>query len=59
VLAALAVARYFAVEGGEYGTIGFLAVDQVAGEPAQVLRLRQVVDSLTREPTVIEHDLRT
>ena len=58
-LAALAFALYFAIQGGEYGTTDLLALRrQEAAEEAQVLRLRQVVDSLTRDATGIEHDLR-
>ena len=50
---------YFGVQGGEYGTTDLLALrHQEAGERAQVERLRQAVDSLQREATAIEHDLR-
>ena len=57
---ALALALYFAVEGGEYGTSDLLSLRrQVASEQEQVSRLRRVVDSLGREATAVEHDLRT
>jgi cell division protein FtsB len=59
-LAALAFALYFGIEGGEYGTFDVLALRrQEAAERAQVTRLRQLVDSLTREADAIEHDPRT
>jgi cell division protein FtsB len=58
-LAALLFALYFGIQGGEYGTTDLLALRrQEAGERAQVLRLRQVVDSLQRSATAVEHDLR-
>jgi cell division protein FtsB len=58
-LAALVFALYFGVQGGEYGTTDLLALRrQEASERAQVLLLRQVVDSLQREANAIEHDLR-
>ena len=58
-LAALLFALYFGIQGGEYGTTDLLALRrQEAAEEAQVLRLRQVVDSLTRDATGIERDLR-
>ena len=58
-LAALLFALYFGIQGGEYGTTDLLALRrQQSAEQAQVIRLRQVVDSLTREATAIEHDLR-
>ena len=58
-LAALAFALYFGIQGGEYGTTDLLSLRrQEAAERSQVLRLRQVVDSLGREATAIEHDLR-
>ena len=56
---ALVFALYFGIQGGEYGTTDLLALRrQEAAEQAQVLRLRQVVDSLQREATAIETDLR-
>jgi cell division protein FtsB len=58
-LAALVFALYFGIQGGEYGTTDLLALRrQEAAEQAQVLRLRQVVDSLQRDAVAIEHDLR-
>jgi cell division protein FtsB len=58
-LAALAFALYFGVQGGEYGTTDLLALRrQESSERSQVRRLRQVVDSLEREATAIERDLR-
>jgi cell division protein FtsB len=59
VLAALAFALYFAVQGGEYGTTDLLALRrQEAAERSQVERLRRAVDSLQRDATAIERDLR-
>ena len=58
-LAALAFALYFAVQGGEYGTTDLLALRrQESSERSQVQRLRHVVDSLQRDATAVEHDLR-
>ena len=58
-LAALAFLLYFGVQGGEYGTTDLLALRrQESSERAQVQRLRLVVDSLQREATAIERDLR-
>jgi cell division protein FtsB len=58
-LAALAFALYFGAQGGEYGTTDLLALRrQESSERSQVRRLRQVVDSLERDATAIEHDLR-
>jgi cell division protein FtsB len=58
-LAALAFALYFGVQGGEYGTTDLLALRrQESSERTQVRRLRQVVDSLQRDATAIERDLR-
>jgi cell division protein FtsB len=58
-LAALAFALYFGVQGGEYGTTDLLALRrQESSERSQVQRLRQVVDSLERDATAIERDLR-
>jgi cell division protein FtsB len=59
-LAALLFALYFGLQGGEYGTTDLLALRrQEAAERTEVLRLRQVVDSLQRTADAIEHDLRT
>jgi cell division protein FtsB len=58
-LAALLFALYFGIQGGEYGTTDLLALRrQQSAEQAQVIRLRQAVDSLTREANAIEHDPR-
>jgi cell division protein FtsB len=58
-LAAVALALYFAAQGGEYGTTDLLTLRrQEASERGQVRRLRQVVDSLQREAAAIEGDLR-
>jgi cell division protein FtsB len=58
-IAALAFALYFGVQGGEYGTTDLLALRrQESSERSQVRRLRQVVDSLERDATAIERDLR-
>ena len=58
-LAALVFALYFGIQGGEYATTDLFALRrQEAAERAQVLHLRQVVDSLQRDATAIEHDLR-
>ncbi len=58
VLAALVVAgmAYYAVEGGEYGTLDLLSLrKQAKGEREAIVRLRMEVDSLVRE----EHALAT
>jgi len=53
----LASALYFAFQGGEYGTLDLLQIRrQEAEERADVLRLRQLVDSLTRAAVAIELD---
>jgi cell division protein FtsB len=58
-LAALLFALYVGIQGGEYGTTDLLALRrQEAAEQTQVIRLREVVDSLTLEANAIEHDLR-
>ncbi len=58
-VAALLFALYFGIQGGEYGTTDLLALRrQESAEEAQVVRLQQAVDSLTREANAIEHDLR-
>jgi cell division protein FtsB len=58
-LAALLFALYFGIQGGEYGTTDLLALHrQEDAERTQVIRLRQVVDSLQRSADAIEHDLR-
>ena len=58
-LAALAFALYFAVQGGEYGTLDLLHLrNEEKDEQAKVLLLRVMVDSLTRAATAIERDPR-
>ncbi len=58
-LAALAFALYFAVQGGEYGTLDLIHLTrEEALERSKVLRLRVIVDSLTRAATAIERDPR-
>jgi cell division protein FtsB len=59
MLAALLFALYFAVQGGEYGTLDLLKLRRdVAGEQAKVALLRRALDSLGREAMAIEHDPR-
>lgn len=56
-LAALAFALYFAVQGGEYGTLDLMHLrKEEEAERAKVLSLRAVVDSLTRAAAAIERD---
>jgi cell division protein FtsB len=58
-LAALAFALYFAVQGGEYGTLDLIHLrGEEKDELAKVLLLRTMVDSLTRAATAIERDPR-
>jgi len=58
-ISALALLLYFALQGGEYGTTDLLALRrQESSERTQVQQLRLVVDSLQREATAIERDLR-
>ena len=58
-VAALAFALYFAIQGGEYGTTHLLELRRdVEREQAQVVRLRVVVDSLTRAAEAIRRDPR-
>jgi cell division protein FtsB len=60
VVGALGFLLWFALQGGEYGTIDLLALrHQEADERAQVAQLRTVVDSLQRVAQAIEHDPRT
>ncbi|MEP7227932.1 MAG: septum formation initiator family protein [Gemmatimonadales bacterium] len=55
----LAYALYFALQGGEYGTLDLLQLRrEEAEEQANVLRLRRVVDSLTKAAVAIELDPR-
>jgi cell division protein FtsB len=58
-VAALAFALYFAIQGGEYGTTHLLELRRdVEREQGQVVRLRVVVDSLTRAAEAIQRDPR-
>jgi cell division protein FtsB len=59
VVLALVVAgmAYYAVEGGEYGTMDLLALrKQVRGEREAISRLRMDVDSLAREQKALAND---
>jgi cell division protein FtsB len=59
VVLALVVAgmAYYAVEGGEYGTMDLLALrKQVRGEREAISRLRMDVDSLLREQKALAND---
>jgi cell division protein FtsB len=59
VLAALVFALYFAIQGGEYGTLDLLKLRrEVAAEQEKVALLRHALDSLGREAMAIEHDPR-
>ena len=59
MLAALVFALYFAVQGGEYGTLDLLKLRrQVAAEQEKVALLTHALDSLGREAMAIEHDPR-
>lgn len=56
-LAALLFALYYAVQGGEYGTLDLLHLrNEQAVEQDKVIRLRVMVDSLTHAAAAIEHD---
>jgi len=58
-LAALAFALYFAVQGGEYGTLDLIHLrNEEQLERSKVLGLRSMVDSLTRAAAAIERDPR-
>ena len=55
----LAFALYFALQGGEYGTLDLLQLRRdEAEESAQVAELQHLVDSLTRAAVGIELDPR-
>jgi cell division protein FtsB len=59
-IAGLVAALYFALQGGEYGTLDLLQLRrEEAEESANVTRLQLLVDSLTKAATAIEHDPRT
>ncbi len=56
----LAAALYFALQGGEYGTLDLLQLRrEEAEEHASVARLEHLVDSLTKAAVAIEQDPRT
>jgi cell division protein FtsB len=56
----LAAALYFALQGGEYGTLDLLQLRREESEErANVARLQLLVDSLTKAATAIERDPRT
>jgi cell division protein FtsB len=59
VIVGLAFALYFALQGGEYGTLDLLQLRRSEKEErANVARLQRLVDSLTKAATAIEHDPR-
>jgi cell division protein FtsB len=59
-LVGLALALYFALQGGEYGTLDLLQLRRAErAEKANVARLQRLVDSLTKAATAIERDPRT
>jgi cell division protein FtsB len=59
VIAGLAFALYFALQGGEYGTFDLIQLRrEEAEERVNVERLKQLVDSLGRMATAIERDPR-
>ena len=60
VVLGLLFALYFALQGGEYGTLDLLQLRrEEASERAAVERLTQLVDSLDRAAAAIERDPRT
>ena len=59
-LAAVLLAIWFGLQGGEYATTDLLDLRRREDSTrADVTRLRRVVDSLQKEATAIETDLRT
>jgi cell division protein FtsB len=59
IIAGLLFALYFAFQGGEYGTLDLRQLRQeVVEESTNVVRLKQVVDSLERLARAIERDPR-
>ena len=59
IIVGLAFALYFAVQGGEYGTLDLLQLRrEEAEEQEKVARLHWMVDSLTGVATGIEKDPR-
>jgi cell division protein FtsB len=58
-VAGLLFALYFALQGGEYGTLDLLQLRrEEAGESANLERLHRMVDSLSRAAWAIEHNPR-
>jgi cell division protein FtsB len=58
-VAGLIFALYFALQGGEYGTLDLLQLRrEEAEESSNVERLHQMVDSLSRVAWAIEHSPR-
>jgi cell division protein FtsB len=58
-IAGLLFALYFALQGGEYGTMDLLQLRrEEAEESSNVERLHRMVDSLSRVAWAIEHDPR-
>lgn len=59
VIAGLALALYFALQGGEYGTLDLLQLRrEEKEEQAAVIRLQVLVDSLGKAAEAIERDPR-
>ena len=59
-IAAVLFAIWFGLQGGEYATTDLLDLQRREDSTrADVTRLRRVVDSLQKEATAIETDLRT
>jgi cell division protein FtsB len=59
VIAGLAFALYFALQGGEYGTFDLIQLRrEEVEESTKVARLKQLVDSLGRVANAIERDPR-
>lgn len=59
IVAGLAFALYFALQGGEYGTLDLLQLRrETADERENVARLQRMVDSLTAVALGIEKDPR-
>jgi cell division protein FtsB len=58
-IAGLVFGLYFALQGGEYGTLDLLQLRrEEAEERANVEQLHRMVDSLSRVATAIEHNPR-
>ena len=58
-IAGLVFALYFALQGGEYGTLDLLQLRrEEAEETSNVERLHRMVDSLSRVAWAIEHNPR-